>query len=815
MSKPNPPDTESAELNGAAEKGTSSLVTIPVTGMTCAACQARVQRALEKAPGVRDANVNLLLNTATVVFDAMSTTPEQLVERIRSTGYGAEVPLPTRSEIDEQAERDRAHGREYVELQRKAVVSLVAGVVAMVLSMPVMMAWADVAPSSQADPFLHWIMMAVNTPLRAAMPFLFSMSPRALTFALFAMTTAIMLWAGRHFYTRAWSALRHRTANMNTLIALGTGSAYLYSLVATFAPQLFLRNGLAPDVYYEAIVFIIALILVGNTLEARAKRETSTALRALVDLQPKTARVLRGTDELDLPIEAVHRGDVVIVRPGERISVDGVVVGGDSAVDESMLTGESMPLHKTTDDHVYGGTINRSGSLQVRATTLGADSALARIVKLMREAQGTRAPIQNLADRISGIFVPTVIAIAVVTFIAWYVLEPTAPLVHAFVASVTVLIIACPCAMGLAVPTAVMVATGKGAELGVLIKGGEALERAQSIDTVVLDKTGTVTQGKPSVVELVARGASHVDERTLLQLAASVERFSEHPLAEAVVAHAKRSGVGYADVRAFESVAGKGARADVRSGDRYVDVVIGNEAMLALHDIDAEPLREIASSFASRGETPVHVAVGGVAVGTLAIADPIKPTSADAVRSLHSLGLDVVLVTGDSLRTAEAIAREAGIERVVAEVLPEEKVQEVKRLQRDGRTVAMVGDGINDAPALAQADLGLAIGGGADVAIEASDVTLMRGDLRGVVDAIALSRRTMRTMRENLFWAFVYNVIGIPVAAGALYPFFGLLLSPILASAAMAMSSVSVVSNSLRLRRFRSRFQMTPTPFEK
>ena len=797
-----------AETENRDAKHPTSLITIPVTGMTCAACQARVQRALGKAPGVRDASVNLMLNTATVVFDPTATTPESLVERIRSTGYGAEVPSPTRSDVDEQAERDRAHAEEYLQLRRKAVVSLAAGIVSMVVSMPVMMAWADVAPSSQADPFLHWIMMTVNAPLRAALPFLFRANPLTLTLALFALTTAIMLWAGRHFYTRAWAALRHRTANMNTLIALGTGSAYVYSLVATFAPRLFLRNGLAPDVYYEAIVFIIALILVGNTLEARAKRQTSTALRALIDLQPKTARVLRGASELDLPIEALHHGDVVVVRPGERIPVDGVVAAGGSAVDESMLTGESMPLSKTTDDRVYGGTINRSGSLQVRATALGADSALSRIVKLMRDAQGTRAPIQNLADRISAIFVPTVIGIALATFIVWYVFAPVAPLAHAFAVSVTVLIIACPCAMGLAVPTAVMVATGKGAELGVLIKGGEALERAQSIDTVVLDKTGTVTQGKPAVVDLTKAGegsSAGLDARALLQLAASVERFSEHPLAEAVVAHAKRSGVPYMEVRGFESVAGKGARALVRAGDAYADVVVGNEAMLASNGIDPRALRDAGATYASRGQTPVYVAIDGAPAGVLAIADPIKPTSAEAVRVLKSLGLDVVLVTGDSRRTAEAIAREAGIERVVAEVLPEQKVEEVKRLQQEGRTVAMVGDGINDAPALAQADVGVSIGGGADVAIEASDVTLMRGDLLGVVDAITLSRRTMRTMRENLFWAFVYNVIGIPVAAGALFPFFGLLLSPILASAAMAMSSVSVVSNSLRLRRFRSR----------
>jgi P-type Cu+ transporter len=781
----------------------SALITIPVSGMTCAACQARVQRALGKAPGVRNATVNLILNTATVTYDPSATTATELVERIRETGYGAALPSPTRGEVEEQEAEDRAHADEYASLKRKAIVSLAVGLIAMLLSMPVMMAWSERVPSSQADPFLHWVMMTVNAPLHAAFPILFTVSPQALTLALFVITSAVMLWAGRHFYTRAWAALRHRTANMNTLIALGTGAAYVYSLVATFAPELFLRNGLAPDVYYEAIVIIIALILVGNTLEARAKRQTSRALRTLIDLQPKTARILRGSSELDVPVADVHRGDVVVVRPGERMPVDGEVIAGESAVDEAMLTGESMPVAKHVASRVYGGTINRSGSLQIRATTLGADSALARIVKLMRDAQGTRAPIQNLADRISAIFVPTVIGIAIVTFIVWYLLTPVAPLVRAFAVSVTVLIIACPCAMGLAVPTAVMVATGKGAELGVLIKGGEALERAQSIDTVVLDKTGTVTEGAPAVVELERVSRADVpDEITLLRLTASVERFSEHPLAEAIVAYAKRTIADYSEIRGFETEAGKGARAEVRLGERYVDVIVGNEAMLTSHGIDAVPLRDVASSFAASAKTPVYVAVAGRVAAVLAIADPIRPTSAVAVAALRSLGLEVVLLTGDAKRTAEAIAHEAGIDRVVAEVLPDEKVAEVRRLQDHGAVVAMVGDGINDAPALAQADVGIAIGGGADVAIEASDVTLMRGDLRGVVDAIGLSRRTMRAMRENLFWAFVYNVVGIPIAAGALYPVFGLLLSPILASAAMAMSSVSVVSNSLRLRRF-------------
>jgi Cu+-exporting ATPase len=568
----------------------------------------------------------------------------------------------------------------------------------------------------------------------------------------------------------------------------------VYSFVATVAPGFFLVRGIRPDVYYEAVVFIIALILMGNALEARAKRQTSAALRALADLRPPSARVLREGEERDVPVEEVRHGDVVVIRPGERIPVDGELLSGASAVDESMLTGESLPVEKGVGDAVIGGTINRTGSFRYRATTLGEESVLARIVRLMRDAQGSRAPIQRLADRISAVFVPVVISIAIATFVAWFILSPEAPAVRAFAAAVAVLIIACPCAMGLAVPTAVMVATGKGAAHGILIKGGEALQRAQEITTVVLDKTGTVTEGRPAVTDLVVAGG--MDEARLLSLVASLERASEHPLAGAIVEHARSRGVPLLDVEGFEARTGRGATGVVDGAA----VAVGSARLMREWEVSTEPLRARADELAGRGRTPMYVAVDGALAGLVAVADPIRATSREAVARLERMGLTVVMLTGDDRRTAEAVAREAGVDRVVAEVLPEGKVEEVRRLQAGGAVVAMVGDGINDAPALAQADVGIAIGTGTDIAAEAGDVVLMRGDLGGVATAIELSRRTMRTMKQNLFWAFVYNVVGIPIAAGVLYPVLGLLLSPILASAAMAFSSVSVVTNSLRLR---------------
>ncbi len=735
---------------------------IPVSGMTCAACQSRVQRTLQKQPGVLDATVNLLMGTATVTYAPTAISVESLVASIRDTGYGAEIPAEERSAFEEQEARDAKTAEEFTELRLKAIMSGAIGVGAM-LAMPMMhhSAWAS------------W--------------------------ALLVITTGVMLSAGRHFYTRAWSALRHGSADMNSLISVGTGAAYVYSIIATVAPGFFTSRGVAADVYYEAVILIIAFILTGNAFEARAKRNTAVALRGLVHLQPKTARVVCRGEERDMGIDHLNAGDVVVVRPGERIPVDGVVVHGESAVDESMLTGESMPVSKQIGDRVIGGTMNGTGAFRLTATTLGYDSVLAQIVKLMRDAQGSRAPIQQLADRISSVFVPTVMVLAVLTFVAWYFLADTASAVRGFAAAVAVLIIACPCAMGLAVPTAVMVATGRGAELGVLIKGGEALQRAGEITMIVLDKTGTVTAGKPVVTDLVLAPGAPRREESLLQLVASLERSSEHPLAAAIVAHAAARGVPLSPVEAFASVTGRGVTGVVAG----VAVAVGNATFMADCAIETAPLSAVAERLAGEGRTAMYIATDGALAGLVAVADPIRATSREAIATLHGMGLEVVMLTGDNHLTASAIARTAGVDRVVAGVLPAGKVAEIRRLQAEGKVVAMIGDGINDAPALIQADVGMAIGTGTDIAVEAGDIVLMRGDLRTAAQAIVLSRRTMRTMKENLFWAFIYNVIGIPVAAGVLYPTFGIMLSPVIASAAMAISSVSVVGNSLRLRHAR------------
>ncbi len=796
-------------------------IRIPVTGMTCAACQARVQRTLQKQPGVADATVSLLMNTATVTYDPATVSPEQLVDAIRETGYGAELASPDRTAFEEQEARDRAVVEEFVRLRRKAVTTGVAGVVAMVLSMPLMTGGATGGGVGMADPVIRWVMHTLDPLVRSTLPWVYAIPRPAVAWGMLFVTLVVMAWAGRHFYVRAWTAFRHGTSDMNTLIAVGTGAAFLYSAIATVAPGVFTRAGVQPDVYYEAVIIIIALILTGNAFEARAKRNTATALRALASLQPKTARVLRDGAEVDVPVEAVVAGDLVVARPGERIAVDGVVESGTSAVNESMLTGESMPVAKAAGDRVIGGTMNGTGVLRYRATALGEESVLAQIVRLMRDAQASRAPIQRLADRISAVFVPAVIGVAVVTFGVWYVAAASAPFVRAFAAAVAVLIIACPCAMGLAVPTAVMVATGKGAELGVLIKGGEALQRAGDVTTVVLDKTGTVTEGRPAVTDVVdvsrvalvgvspeafgnsqggvgvnGGGTDGADAPPWLAPVASLERASEHPLAEAIVRHARDLGVALSDAESFEALAGRGVTGVVDGRG----VVAGTEALMGEWAIDVAPAAAEAAQLAAEGKTVVYVAVDGALAGLIAVADPVRETSPAAVARLRAAGLDVVMLTGDNERTARAVAARAGIHRVVAGVLPAGKVEEVRRLQAGGAVVAMVGDGVNDAPALAQADVGIAVGTGTDIAAEAGDVVLMRGDLHGVARAIELSRRTMRTMKQNLFWAFIYNVVGIPVAAGALYPTFGVMLSPMLASAAMAFSSVSVVTNSLRLR---------------
>jgi Cu+-exporting ATPase len=782
-----------------------AAIRIPVSGMTCAACQSHVQRALEGEPGVATASVNLMMNSADVTYDPSAVTPDRLVAAIVDSGYGAELASADQTAFEEQESREAAQDSEFRELRLKAIVSGAVAVIAMILSMPLMQANAMLGNGPVADPFMRWMMTSLTPALRGVAPWAYAIDPRILSYLLLFVTLSVMVWAGGRFYQRAWIGLRHRTSDMNTLIAVGTGAAFLYSTIATVAPTFFSSHGVAPDVYYEAVVFIIALILTGNAFEARAKRQTSGALRALVNLQPKSARVIRDERELDVAIDALVRGDVIVVRPGERIPVDGQIVSGSSAVDESMLTGESLPVEKNAGDRVIGGTINRTGSFRYSATSLGADSILAQIVRLMRDAQSSRAPIQRLADRVSAIFVPVVIGLAMLTFVVWFVAVSmhggSAPLVRAFAASVAVLIIACPCAMGLAVPTAVMVATGRGAALGILIKGGEALQRAAGVTTIVLDKTGTVTEGRPSVTDVLLHepdnGRLSVDE--FLRLVMSIEVLSEHPLADAIVQHARARAITSSVPEAFQSITGQGALGSVDG----IPVIVGNETLMREYAIDVAAMHGDAERLSADGKTSIYVAIDGRIAGLIAVSDRVRDTSRAAIRSLHEMGLDVMMLTGDDQRTANAVAREAGIDRVVAGVLPDGKVAEVRRLQAEGRVVAMVGDGINDAPALSQADISFGIGTGTDIAMEAADVVLMRGDLQSVVDAIRLSRRTLRTMKQNLFWAFVYNVVGIPIAAGALYPAFGLLLSPILASAAMAFSSVSVVSNSLRLRSIR------------
>jgi len=759
-------------------------VELPITGMTCAACARRIERRLSKAPGVASAGVNFATERATVEFDAGRTDEGALRRVVEEIGYGVrELPRARGAGVKEDAE-EKARAEERRELRRRFVV---AGL----LTLPVVI----IAMSHGRLPLMG--------------------GPWANYFQL-ALTAPVVFYAGWPFLRGAWTALRHRAADMNTLVATGTLAAFLYSVVATVAPQLVttathagmpamsgeMSSGseVAPmaPVYFEAAAVIITLILLGRLLEARARGRAGEAIRKLLGLQARTARVVRdaGATE-DVPIEAVVPGDVILVRPGEKVPTDGRVVEGASAVDESMLTGESMPVEKAVGDEVVGATLNRTGSFKFRATRVGSDTVLRQIVRVVEEAQGRRAPVARLADTVSGYFTPVVIVIAIVTFVVWFIVAPAETrLATALVNFVSVLIIACPCALGLATPTAVMVGTGRGAALGVLIKGGEALETAHKVQTVVLDKTGTLTQGEPGVTDV--RAAEGIREDELLRLAAAVERASEHPVGAAVVRHAEARELALTPASDFKALAGHGVEASVE-GRR---VLVGNLKLMEDRGVSLASLEACADEFAAEGKTPVFVAVDGRAAGVVAIADRLRPESREVVAALRGLGLEVLMITGDNRRTAEAVARELGIEGVLAEVLPEVKAEEVRRLQAAGRVVAMVGDGINDAPALAQADLGIAVGTGTDVAIEASDVTLVGGSPRGVLTAIALSRRTMRVIRQNLFWAFFYNALGIPLAAGLLYPLTGWLLSPVYASAAMAFSSVSVVANSLRLRRF-------------
>src|SRR3972149_195271 len=653
-----------------------------------------------------------------------------------------------------------------------------------------------------------WFAAAVSLPVLATayyqfVPFLRDLSMDALRWlwgGTALLTLPVMFWSGSDFFTGAWASFKHRSANMNTLIALGTGAAWLYSTIAILFPSVFPEGTSEP--FYDVVSVVIALVVLGQALELRAKGQSSSAIKKLLGLQAKTARVIRDGKEMDIPVEEVLVGDVIQVRPGEKIPVDGVIVEGSSAVDESMLTGESLPASKKMGDEIIGATINKTGAFKFRTTKVGKDTALAQIVKMVQDAQNSKAPIARLADTVSGYFVPIVMILAVWTFVVWFAFGPQPQLVYALVTSVTVLIIACPCALGLATPMSLMVGIGKGAEHGILIRSGEALQTARSLNIVVLDKTGTITKGKPELTDIVLSEQSSVSSDDLLKLAAAVETVSEHPLAEAIVEGAKAKGIKLSSPENFEAVPGHGVIAQV-DGRR---VVLGNLKMMNKENIALGNLGETAAKLADDGKTPMYVSVDNKAAGIVAVADTVKEDSAEAIKVLQKMGIEVVMITGDNRRTAEAIARKVGIARVLAEVLPEDKAQNIQQLQAEGKKVAMVGDGINDAPALAQADVGLAIGTGTDVAIEASDITLIKGSLKGVVIAIEVSRATMKNIYQNLVGAFFYNVLGIPVAMGVLFPFFGLLLSPLIAGAAMAFSSVTVVGNANRLRGFKPKF---------
>ncbi len=758
---------------------------------------APLEQALSRLKGVLRAAANQATETVTVDYVPGATTAEDLERAVEQAGFHVAEPIPT----EDPVERERiVRRREIRSLTWKLVLAAAVTVMAMLGSMLLMAEQSDTT-FKQVD-LLGRLLMPFAMKLDATLGGRLALDARWLKLGLAILTLPVVLWSGQQFYRGAWSGFKHRTADMNTLIGVGTGAAFLYSLVATLAPGLFTRAGLPADVYYEAVSAIIALILLGRLLEARAKGRTSEAIRRLAGLKAKAAHVVREGKETELPVEAVVPGDLVIVKAGEKIPVDGIVTEGASAVDESMLTGEPMPVPKKIGDEVIGATLNTTGSITFRATRVGKDAALGQIVQLVEDAQSTKAPIQRLADRVAGVFVPVVIALAITAFVVWFDFGPDPAVLFSTIALVTVLIIACPCALGLATPTAILVGTGKAAEHGILIRSGEALERLSQVRTVLLDKTGTITEGKPTVTHIVAAkrpDGSPIAPAEVLKWAAAVEQRSEHPLAVAILRAAKEKQVEILPVEKFAVMEGRGARGTVDR--RVIEVVSLRHARERSLDLGA--LGQDADRLAVQGRTPVIVVVNNTVYAVIAISDPIKPTAKDAILHLKQLGLAVTMVSGDSRKGAEAVAQEVAIEDVISEVLPSQKADLVKKLQKLGAHVAMVGDGINDAPALAQADVGIAIGTGTDIAMEASDVTLIRGDLRGVATAVQLSRRILRTIRWNLVWAFGYNVVLIPIAAGVLYPFTGWLLSPVLASAAMAWSSLSVVLNSLTLRRFR------------
>src|SRR3989344_2351128 len=733
----------------------------PIRGMHCASCVRVTERALKKVPGVREAVVNLATEKATVTYDPLLCEPENLADAISKTGYVMETQV-----INEDIEQEEKR-KELNILKGRVVFSLTVGALIFWASFPGIM---ETAPSILRN---FYVQLLLATP--------------------------VQFWAALPFYKATIPALKNRLANMDTLVALGTTAAYVYSVFVTFFPDVVRKTGMEPVPYFDVGVVVIALILLGRYIEARAKAGTSQAIKKLIGLAAKTARVVRNGKETDVPIEEVRIGDTLRVRPGEKIPVDGKIISGESSVDESMVTGESIPVDKAVGDTVIGATINKSGTFTYKAMKVGSETMLAQIIKLVEEAQGSKAPIQRLADLISSYFVPIVIMLAFATFAVWYIFGPQPATLFAILNTVAVLIIACPCAMGLATPTAIMVGTGIGAEHGILIKDAESLEIAHKVDTVIFDKTGTLTKGKPEVTNVISLESKTYPRQIVLQLAASVEKVSEHSLAEAVVKKGEAEKIRLEEVVKFQAIAGHGVEGII--GKKRV--IFGNRRLIEKEKISYIEALEQIEQLESEGKTVMLLGIDGKLAGLIAVADTLKDTASEGVRALQELGIEVVMITGDNKATANAIAGQVGIKRILAEVLPDQKESEVRKIQAEGKRVAMVGDGINDAPALAASDVGIAMGSGTDVAIEAADITLINKDLRTVVQAINLSKKTMRTIRLNLFWAFGYNIVLIPVAMGILYPFFGLLLSPILASVAMASSSISVVGNSLLLRRVR------------
>jgi len=732
-----------------------------IKGMHCASCVALLENSLKKIEGVKKATVNLATEKATVFYDSQKVTDKHLESAVASVGYQARINEGSKFRGEGQEEKLK----ELKDLRFRAVVSLFLGALIFWGSFPGIM---YTAPKILQN---FWIQFLLATP--------------------------VQFWAGLGFYKATISAIKNRTANMDTLVVIGTSVAYIYSTFITAFPKIIEDIGVKPVPYFDAAALIIGLILIGRYFEDKAKAGTSQAIKKLIGLQAKTARVLYDNQEKDIPISEVVIGDIIRVRPGEKIPVDGIIIEGESSIDESMVTGESIPVDKTKNDTVIGATINKSGSFLFRATKIGQETMLAQIIKLVQDAQGSKAPIQRLADLVSSYFVPIVLMLSIITFIIWYDIGPAPALTFAILNTVTVLIIACPCAMGLATPTAIMVGTGKGAENGILIKDAESLETAHKINTIVFDKTGTLTNGKPEVTDVIVTGT--FDQKEVLRLTASLEKGSEHSLAESIANKAERENLQLDKVEKFKAIPGYGVQGFVLNKK----IVFGNRRLMEKEKIALGAVQSDIEKLEDEGKTVMILQVDGQLTALVAVADTLKESALPAVKQLQELGIEVVMITGDNFRTANAIAQKVGIERVLAEVLPDQKAKEVKKIQLEGKTVAMVGDGINDAPALAVANVGIAMGSGTDVAIEAANITLVNKDLRSVPEAIVLSKKTIKTIRMNLFWAFGYNIILIPVAMGVLYPFFGILLNPILASLAMATSSVSVVLNSLFLKRQR------------